>query len=1147
MRRILLATLILVASAARGRDIISLGEGYDTVTTEVVTPHVAWAKPLEGGPVHVLVIAPRLTQRETAELMERLDLTVDAVMTHSPKELGSDAEVVELRTDHLEARLKALLAKPHDAVVLGGFGWQALPKPLQYALLAKVAAGAGLLQVLYAADPPELFGELFTPVAAPEIVRSGVPWGGLTDLDEASQVVRAAGTLKSGRWLALRWPRGPGWFHCLTNEPDRRTDYEYQMALAARALLWVAKREPPVTVAVGPAVGGVAPVTAAGDKEPATLDAVVRDRWADEVWTGALQVRDGKAQLKLPELPGGRYTLDVWARAGDRVLGWGSGWANVPAEAELTSVKPVLAYYKPGGLAEVAVELGQAPAEPAEVMLTAVDLYGREWTRASAPVPAGSTAVTVSLPLTAPQSSSHRLLAELRRGAKVLSRAEGELRTPLRQRPGFALGVWGGGGSSWLARQRHAYDHRLGIDAAIFSGGLTEGVRGLPYIGHAYRHGGKSVERDPCFHDPAFWDKETKRLGESAAALVADDLFAYSLGDEICLDIASSDVCRGPLTLAAFREWLKGQYPDLDALNRTWVSKHPSWDAVVPLTWQQSRSAGNFASWMDHRRFMDLTFAEALARAKQVLQAADPETPVGAEGLWGSYAPYAIDAALFCERLDLIVPYWRERLLSEAVRSFRRPGTITGAWVGNYGEMGIDPALLRWHVWNLLLNDYSSIWWWAEYTGAHFGAYPKALYPDYRASPGLAAVTEAVRELRSGVGPLLQVLDRRHDGVAVLYSRPSTILWMNQADDLLIALEDLGLQYELVNADGLDAGELRRRGFKLLVMPATCVLGDPAVAVVKDFVAGGGSVLATLAPAVYDGRGANRPDSALAELFGVSGMGRDLATEAHRVTPREGEPFGVLKLVPGAVKTTAEVLASYEDGSPAATWQPHGAGGAALLRFTFAGYEEARELARDELPLREFLGRVVTRCGIRPAYELTADRPMRGVELARFGDQVIEVVALTREPLMTIEQRDQRPYYVELKLPAARSVRDLRGGRDFGRVQAVKLTLDPGECRLLALLDSAPEPIVVTATDGQRGGSAGIAVKAPGRGRRAVELTVTRPDGEEAAWWRRVLTITDGAAPTSFPIALNDPPGRYQVTARDVVTGQTVTAAFAVK
>lgn len=1147
MRGILLATFILVAGAARGRDILSLGEGYDTVTTEVVTPHVAWAKPLEGGPVRVLVIAPRLTQRETAELMERVDLTVDAVMTHSPQELGSDAEVVELRTDHLEARLKALLAKPHEAVVLGGFAWQALPKPLQYALLAKVAAGAGLLQVLYAADPPELFGELFTPVAAPEIVRSGVPWGGVTDLDEAGQVVRAAGTLKSGRWLALRWPRGPGWFHCLTNEPDRRSDYEYQMALAARALLWVARREPPVTVAVGQPADGAAPVTVAGDQAPATLEAVVRDRWAEQVWSGSLPVRAGQAQLKLPELPGGRYTLDVWARAGERVLGWGSGWADVPAESEITTVKPVLTYYKPGDRADVEVELSRPLAEQSLLQATAVDQHGRQWSKSHTVVRAGNTFAMVSLVLIAPQSSTHRLLVELWQGRRILSRAEGELRTPLRQRPGFALGLWGGGGSSWIARQRHAYDHRLGIDAAIFSGGITEGVRGMPYIGHAYRHGGKSVERDPCFHDPAFWEKETKRLSESAAALVADDLFAYSLGDEICLDIASSDVCRSPRTLAAFREWLKAEYADLEAVNASWGTKHASWDAVVPLTWQQSRSAGNYASWMDHRRFMDLTFAEALARAKQVLQAEDPETPVGAEGLWGSYAPYAIDAALFCERLDLIVPYWRERLLSEAVRSFRRPGTITGAWVGNYGEMGIDPALLRWHVWNLLLNDYTSIWWWAEYTGAHFGAYPKALYPDYRASPGLAAVTEAVRELRSGVGPLLQVLDRRHDGVAVLYSRPSTILWMNQVDDLLIALEDLGLQYELVNADGLDAGELRRRGFKLLVMPATCVLGDPAVAAVKDFVAGGGSVLATLAPAVFDGRGANRPDSALAELFGVSGLGRDMATEAHRVTPREGEPFGVLKLVPGAVKTTAEVLASYEDGSPAATWQPHGAGGAALFRFTFAGYEEARELARDELPLREFLRRVVTRCGIRPAYELASDRPMRGVELARFGDQVIEVVALTREPLMTMEQRDQRPYYVELKLPAARSVRDLRSGRDFGRVQTVKLTLDPGECRLLALRESAPEPIALTATVGQRGGSAGIAVKAPGPARRAVELTVTRPDGEEAAWWRRVLTITDGAAPTSFPIALNDPLGQYQVTARDVATGQTIAASFAVR
>jgi hypothetical protein len=60
---------------------------YDTMTAEIATPHVTWAKPLPGGPVRTLVVCPRWYQRETIELAQRLDLDCQTVSLAGPDEL----------------------------------------------------------------------------------------------------------------------------------------------------------------------------------------------------------------------------------------------------------------------------------------------------------------------------------------------------------------------------------------------------------------------------------------------------------------------------------------------------------------------------------------------------------------------------------------------------------------------------------------------------------------------------------------------------------------------------------------------------------------------------------------------------------------------------------------------------------------------------------------------------------------------------------------------------------------------------------------------------------------------------------------------------------------------------------------------------
>ena len=54
---------------------------YGRLTTDYVTPHVAWANPYYRGKTRILVIAPTWSQRETVELAERLAVDFTAWMS----------------------------------------------------------------------------------------------------------------------------------------------------------------------------------------------------------------------------------------------------------------------------------------------------------------------------------------------------------------------------------------------------------------------------------------------------------------------------------------------------------------------------------------------------------------------------------------------------------------------------------------------------------------------------------------------------------------------------------------------------------------------------------------------------------------------------------------------------------------------------------------------------------------------------------------------------------------------------------------------------------------------------------------------------------------------------------------------------------
>ena len=128
-------------------------------STEVVTPHVPWAKKLPGGPIRGFFVPPVTEGRDMVELMQRLSLepttvTIDRNWDVNCWGIGDfyDSEHV-LRGDRDDFRIvygyveeELLSAKPFEVLVIPGLnGWSRHTRKARDAILRRVSEGAGLV------------------------------------------------------------------------------------------------------------------------------------------------------------------------------------------------------------------------------------------------------------------------------------------------------------------------------------------------------------------------------------------------------------------------------------------------------------------------------------------------------------------------------------------------------------------------------------------------------------------------------------------------------------------------------------------------------------------------------------------------------------------------------------------------------------------------------------------------------------------------------------------------------------------------------------------------------------------------------------------------------------------------------------------
>ncbi len=426
--------------------------------------------------------------------------------------------------------------------------------------------------------------------------------------------------------------------------------------------------------------------------------------------------------------------------------------------------------------------------------------------------------------------------------------------------------------------------------------------------------------RDYCLDDPQWQAWARKEVEAIVRKNAAHAPLAYNLRDELSTTLSANpfDYDFNPIALAGFRDWLKTQYPDLAALNAEWETQLAAWDDVKPFTtdqiknrmasgdalprgqpdWQavqalrfdpatarSSPTRWNFAPWCDFRTYMDLSLARALDGLRQAAHAVDPRTPVGIEGTqmpsaWGGY-----DLGRLARALDWVEPYDIGNA-REIFGSFM-PGKPILTTVFEK-----DSEHARRRLWHLLLEgDRGCIVWWSEdcldWSSDDLALTPKA-----------QALAPVLQEMNAPLAQLFLRAEREYDPVAVHYSQPSIqVDWLLEStvdgstwhrrfssfegdhnrlarvrDSWLKAFQDLGYSPKFLSAEQLAAGELRKAGARVLVLPGSAALSAAESEQVRAFLFAAPTNAARFVfcdgtPGLFDEHGRLKMRSRLQDLF----------------------------------------------------------------------------------------------------------------------------------------------------------------------------------------------------------------------------------------------------------------------------------------
>ena len=212
--------------------------------------------------------------------------------------------------------------------------------------------------------------------------------------------------------------------------------------------------------------------------------------------------------------------------------------------------------------------------------------------------------------------------------------------------------------------------------------------------------------------------------------------------------------------------------------------------------------------------------------------------------------------------------------------------------------------------------------------------------------------------------------------------------------------------------------------------------------------------------------------------------------------------------------------------------------------------------------MQQLMGEWLAAAGVKPEFAVTGEdgKPVAGIETHTFRNGGVTLVALMTNPQLRVDalgppefksnDRFAKEFKVNLTLPAARAVYDVRAGKSLGMLSKIQLTVLPYEPIILAVSPVSAQPLVLSAPDRvARGASMDVAVhfaQLSIAANHAIRMDVVNPAGKVIDHYSGNWIAPRGEAAKRIPIALNDVAGKWTIRAHDMISGQVKTAAVEV-
>jgi len=1153
-----------------------------------------WGNPLDGGPIRTLFVVPRFTLGDVKALAAELELEPEVVPFWDVVHLGRPEDDQPIRGTSADETLDELhrqLEGDLDVIVLANIDLTQIPEDVFARIAGRVDGGVGLVLAHHRkTTSPHLqtFYDALEPGDSGDIVVRGVGHQLAPEWTNGLGFVRTA-RHGQGRVVELDFPGPRPATHCLIPALSQgllaeREHYDTYLSLAARAIRWSARRDPKTAIARVEPEAMPAPnsteVPAGLDRDvegdaldlirrqlirpfivhlesPAPKGCSIRTRVRrpgagtqviSNPKNSILDEGDTRARVYL-EGGSGAYYLDVWILDGDDVVDWYT-------EAVLVDAWPVINNLTLNRTALRAQDtLGLSFTMPprsrqASVEVRATDPFGRVVAETFVPVPPDTGLVQAGLDMDdlivgpikievfAVDRDSKAYTAWDRTHAAYAYRY-----VPLQSRhreERLDLVAPIAGSAEYNARAAYRVLRNHGVSKA-YTPGNQESVAflaeaGLDPIARIAQYTPTRIVdgavREPCFTDPDWLAVETDRLHATAEAVRVAGATRMSLGDGNCLTEGDEPVCQSASAVDAYWQYLRRIYG-------------PAGTGGAHSTHAPANGKENtYDRWIDFRSFMDSVFVGRHADARAEVRELGSGLTTGFV-LRPHYSPFTgYDWGPLVAASDwLTLP--NEPVAVEKTRSYATRDLVAGLSIPTaFAER--DAARARWYPWYAALHGIRELWL-PPVLGTSGDAITSPLVAADGSwipqAPELFAEAEIVS---SGFARFFSDGQYESSGIGVYDSRASYFLNHGETSyacdspraelRFIELVRRLGYPFDFVSSQRVADGALTK--YKVLLMPMVRAMSDAEVNAVRAFHASGGCVIADLSPGTYTDRGVPRPAPPLDDLFGVR----------HAAPPGAGAPADALvQMDVGGIRASGSFAGLIPDTGIEAAGAK--VGGIAGVSPVWLAYESAGLTLLTNHPLPDS---GETASALATLFDVVlgaggAKKPIivEGKDGFRFRGEVFAYELDGNRLVSVLADADAAEQDVRIAFPEDAHVYDALEARRVSRPRKHRATLDRGGVAVYGMLpydvsgvEMETLPSVVAGTRLPFTLRVNVRKGDPSTHVIHVELHSFQADAAgPIPYYARDVVCRDGQGEGFIRLALNERPGVYKLTARDVLTG----------